>query len=217
MSSNKYGYVADTGPEQSFQNNTGVFDPADINNLIADNKWTQYGQLELIETQVADGSSLNIDFTSIQESTYNVHLLLLQGIFFAGTNKLPRMRLSNDGGTTFEASTNYKEAYQSMVGSTFAEVKSTGQGYFNLMSNVGNEATEVGNSYTYLYNLGDSNKYSFSTYHSSGMNSGGTLFSSTFGSGVYTVAETIDAIRIFEATTTFNITGTASLYGIRYS
>ena len=175
------------------------------------------GKLELIETQTADGSSLNIDFTSIQESTYNVHFLILQGIFFAGTNKLPRMRLSNDGGTTFEAGTNYQEAYQSMVGATFSEVKSTGQGFFNLMSNVGNEATEVGNSYTYLYNLGNSSKYSFCTYHSSGMNSGGTYFSSTFGSGVYTVTETINAIRIFEATTTFNITGTASLYGIAES
>ena len=175
------------------------------------------GKLELIETQTADGSSLNIDFTSIQENTYNVHFLTLQGIFFAGTNKLPRMRLSNDSGTSFEAGTNYKEAYQSMVASTFSEVKSTGQGFFNLMNNVGNEATEVGNSYTYLYNLGDSTKYSFCTYHSTSQTSGGTYYASTFGSGVYTQSETVNAIRIFEATTSFNITGTASLYGIAES
>ena len=48
MSSNKYGYIADTGPEQAFRSNTGVFDPADINELIAENKWTNFGQLELI-------------------------------------------------------------------------------------------------------------------------------------------------------------------------
>ena len=35
----KYGYKG-AEPTQSFGNNTGVFDPNDINNLIADNKWT---------------------------------------------------------------------------------------------------------------------------------------------------------------------------------
>ena len=212
--SNEFGYIPES-PEQSFGNNKGIFTPTDIYDLTRADKYTNYGQLELIQTQTASGSGLNIDFTNILETTYNVHLLILSGIFFAGTNKLPRMRLSNDSGTTFEAGTNYQEAYQSMVASTFTEVKSTGQGYFNLMNNVGNEATEVGNSYTYLYNLGDSTKYSFCTYHSTSQTSGGTYFASTFGSGVYTQAETVNAIRIFEATASFNITGTASLYGIK--
>ena len=214
--STEYGYIGKE-VEQSFRNNKGIFTPQDIIELDAENKWTNFGQLELIQTQTASGTGLNIDFTNILETTYNVHLLILSGIFFAGTNKLPRMRLSNDSGTTFEAGTNYQEGYQSMVASTFSQVKSTGQGYFNLMNNVGNEATEVGNSYTYLYNLGDSTKYSFCTYHSTSQTSGGTYFASTFGSGVYTQVETVNAIRIFEATASFNITGTASLYGLRFS
>jgi hypothetical protein len=37
----EYGYIPEVA--QSFGDNTGVFDPADINNLVADNKWTQYG------------------------------------------------------------------------------------------------------------------------------------------------------------------------------
>ena len=215
--SNKYGYSGVDIPTQAFKANVGKFEPSEINELVADNLWTSFGQLELIQTQVASGSSLNIDFTNIQENTYNVHFLTLSGIFFAGTNKLPRMRLSNDNGSTFEAGSNYREAYQSIVASTFAETRSNGQGFFNLMNNVGNEVTEVGNSYTYLYNLGDSTKYSLITYHSSGMNSGGTYHTSTFGSGAYTVSETINAIRIFEATASHNITGTASLYGIRFA
>ena len=173
------------------------------------------GSLELIEEQTADGSSLNIDFTSMKENEYNVHLLQLQGIFFAGTNKLPRMRLSNDGGSTFEEGTAYEEAYQSVVASTFSEVNSTGQGYFNLINNVGNEATEVGNSYTYLYNLGNANKYSFINYHSTSQSSGGSHFATTFGGGGYQVAETINAIRIFEATISHNITGNARLFGVK--
>ena len=57
MSSNEYGYIPEVA--QSFGDNTGVFDPADINNLVKDNKWTQYGQLELIETQNCYWSSTN--------------------------------------------------------------------------------------------------------------------------------------------------------------
>ena len=34
MSSNTYGYIADTGPTQAYGSNNGVFDPADINDLI---------------------------------------------------------------------------------------------------------------------------------------------------------------------------------------
>ena len=49
--SNKYGYVGVDIPEQSFGNNKGIFNPAEINELVADNKWTTFGQLELIETQ----------------------------------------------------------------------------------------------------------------------------------------------------------------------
>ena len=80
MSSNKYGYIADTGPEQAFRSNTGVFNPADINELIAENKWTNFGQLELIETQTVSSAAATVDFTSIQESTYNVHLLTWNNI-----------------------------------------------------------------------------------------------------------------------------------------
>ena len=193
------------------------FDPSEINELVQEDKWTTFGQLELIQTQTASGSGLNIDFTNIEETTYNVHLLILSGIFFAGTNKLPRMRLSNDGGSTFESGSSYEEAYQSMVGATFTEVKSTGQGYFNLINNVGDEVTEVGNSYTYLYNLGKANMFTGCSYHSTSMSSGGSNYASTFGSGVYQVAEVNNAIRIFEATASHNITGTASLYGVRFS
>ena len=57
-----YGYKGADVP-QSFGNNKGVFDPADINNLVKDDKWTQYGQLELIETQTFTGVNANIDFT----------------------------------------------------------------------------------------------------------------------------------------------------------
>ena len=48
--SNKYGYTGVDIPTQAFAN-VGKFDPSEINELVANEQWTQYGQLELIETQ----------------------------------------------------------------------------------------------------------------------------------------------------------------------
>ena len=73
--SNKYGYVGVDIPSQNFGSNKGVFDPAEINELVADNKWTQYGQLEHIETQTISSALAN--FTTLNENIYNVHLFTL--------------------------------------------------------------------------------------------------------------------------------------------
>ena len=54
--SNKYGYSGVDIPTQAFQANVGKFDPAEINELVQEDKWTQYGQLELIQTINQDTS-----------------------------------------------------------------------------------------------------------------------------------------------------------------
>jgi len=69
----KYGYKG-AEPTQSFGNNTGVFDPNDINNLIADNKWKpNNSDLVLLST---------MDFENVSSLTvglptgYDTHFLL---------------------------------------------------------------------------------------------------------------------------------------------
>ena len=212
----KYGYKG-AEPTQSFGNNTGVFDSNDINNLIADNKWTTFGQLELIETLTASGTATTLNFTNIKQDIYNVHFLTISDVFFSGTNVLTRLRLSNNGGTSF-ISSGYQYAYQSGNNAgTFNENKSTSDSYINLIQNTGNEATEVTNAYVYFYNLGDSSKYSFLTYHYSGMSSAGTYYQMGFGSGVLPTAETHNAFQLLDGLLTRNINAKCSLYGIRYS
>ena len=49
--SNEFGYIPES-PEQSFGNNKGIFTPTDIYDLTRADKYTSYGQLELIETQI---------------------------------------------------------------------------------------------------------------------------------------------------------------------
>ena len=71
--SSEFGYIPES-PEQSFGNNKGIFTPTDIYDLTRADKYTNYGQLEHIITQTASSDS-SIDFTAIQETTYNVHFL----------------------------------------------------------------------------------------------------------------------------------------------
>ncbi len=76
--SSEFGYIPES-PEQSFGNNKGIFTPTDIYDLTRADKYTNYGQLELIETQTASAVA-TLDFTSIQESIYNVHFLTMNNI-----------------------------------------------------------------------------------------------------------------------------------------
>jgi len=207
----KYGYKG-AEPTQSFGNNTGVFDPNDINNLIADNKWTQFGQLELIETQTVSGVSF-VDFTSIQESTYNVHFMTINNIDVSSDNADMNFRLYESG--VLETASVYQGAYQQQWASGFVnENKSTGRTFLVANASTGNDTNETGQSYHYFYNLGDSSKYSFKTGHYLQLYSDSTMFVG-FGSGVLPQTSTVDGIRLYSNSGTFS--ATASLYGIRYS
>ena len=213
MSSNEYGYVADTGPDQSFGNNPGIFDPADINNLIADNKWTNYGQLELIETQTVSSVSA-VDFTAIQESTYNVHFLTVNNYQSNTDNAILTIDLFENG--VLETS-NYQVAIQGgRANNTFSEYKSTSSinGIANIGSGIDNASASSANGYVYFYNLGDSTKYSFSTFQWSYIYYT-NVYEMNFGSGVLPQTSTVDGFRVIPNAGTFS--ADLSLYGIRYS
>ena len=203
--------------------NSGVFDVNDIRYLMDYQQWATPGELQLIETQTASDVA-TVDFTDIQENIYNVHLLTVNDLQVnsAGTNaRTVVTRLSNDGGSSFiSGSTAYERAYKGMYSNAGAgsDVKSTGISYMNITgAQTSLSARSRANCYIYLYNLGDSTKYSFSTIHSSGwMKQGYGIFH--FGMAHYDVAETINGIRLLEVTGTDNInSGTFSLYGIRFS
>ena len=173
------------------------------------------GKLELIETQTVTSSTATVDFTSL--GNYNVHFLTLSNVFYSNTNVLTRLRLSNNGGTSFITS-GYQYAYQQgNDAGSFSENKSTSDSYINLIPNTGNEATETTNAYVYFYNLGDSSKYSFLTYHTSGMDSTSTNYQMSFGSAVLPIAEVHNSFQIMESLGTRIFYGKFSLYGIRYS
>ena len=207
----KYGYKG-AEPTQSFGNNTGVFDPNDINNLIADNKWSQFGQLELIETQTYSSAVSYIDFTTLGD--YNVHFLTYQDVM-PDTNNIRPLQLQFFELGVLETGTVYKYAQNySYIGGS-GELKNNADTKIDLAYEVGNTTPCSANGYCYMYNLTDSSKYSFITNHTVRGNTT-TFTGAIFGSGVMTQASTVDGFRLKMSSNnyaSFNI----SLYGIRYS
>jgi len=172
------------------------------------------GKLELIETQTVSASS-TVDFTSIKEDIYNVHFLTYNDLQHNNASGLyTELRLSNDGGSTFETS-NYDRAVQYMgINGTFGESRSTSADRFSILAFT--QANNPMTGYVYFYNLGDSSKYSFITHQNAVNLESSTVGWSYFGSQVYHQAETIDAIRVLNSGSSVNFTsGSISLYGIK--
>jgi len=209
--SNEYGYIPEA-PEQSAFNNKGIFKPKDIYNLDQADKWTpQLGQLELIETKT--GSSVSaIDFTNL--GNYNVHFLTINDYQVATDGQSMNMRFSDDGGSTFETA-NYDWAFQvGQADGTFGEYKATTGASMEVNRFGGNASNETMNAYVYLYNLGDSTKYSFTTSQATSTLEYTARYGMQFGSGVYHIASTINAIRLLVPSGVMSVTS-ASLYGIK--
>jgi len=171
------------------------------------------GKLEKIETQTI--SSATADFTTLNESTYNVHLFTFTDIHFDSQSEFG-YRLSNDSGSTYE--TGYQFANQrGIADGSFAERKSTSQNTARLFGDIDSATNSLGNGYMYLYNAGDSAKYTFSTSHFVFVDNTDTP-AMEFGSQVYDHSETIDAVRFGKGTGMSTMTSaTISLYGIAES
>tara|TARA_R100001594_G_scaffold882_4_gene3667 strand:+ start:1459 stop:2061 length:603 start_codon:yes stop_codon:yes gene_type:complete len=189
-------------PNQQLKN-SGVFTVADALNLESIGEWG--GSIELIQTQtISSGSTMN--FTSIKESKYDVHMLQAKNCESSSASTSISVRLSNDGGSSYEAGTSYQIALQyGTTGASFGEVNNTGTSYMQFM---GDNQNQNRGGYMYLYNLGNSAKYSHSTYQQM------TESVMSFGGSAYTTAETINAIQVL-TTNTNAWTGTVELYGVK--
>ena len=188
--------------------NTGLYTPSEILQLTKDGSWG--GSLELIQEQSVSSAVAQVDFTSIQESAYDVHFLLLNNFeTVSGTNIL-NLRFSNDSGSSYESS-NYQYAMQ-RFGTTFTERRSSSASEITYLAT--KDSTNVYQAYIYLYNLGNSSKYSFITNQSPVGLDGSNIFG-YFGGGVYAAAETVNALRIFNSTGANFTQGDAKLYGLK--
>jgi len=211
---NKYGYVGTDVPEQSFQSNSGKFDPAEINELVADNKWTQYGQLELIETKTVTSSSL-ITFDDIKSDIYNVHFMTINNLKTdkSSGNVQLGIRLGESG--TMETGSVYKWAVERFQGGSFSNQYVAGYSRIAIgWYSIDNGTYNCENAYVNFHNLGDAEKYSHINTHSTGYNYEDQQ-AMGFGGGLLPQASFVDMIQISDYNTLDNLSGVISLYGIR--
>ena len=207
----EFGYIPES-PEQSFGNNKGIFTPKDIYDLTRADKWTTVGSLELIETQTASSDS-TINFDTL--GSYNIHFLTYTltgnsvdvGLF---------SRFSNDGGSSFRDSSYHHAQIRGDGEGGFTDVNSTSMWAMQISdgANVASSGHAF-NGYVYYYNLADSTNYSLNTNQSSYTDKNAVTSAMNYGSGAYPVLESHTALNIFPNVGT--ISGTASLYGIRYA
>lgn len=194
-----YGYTGAL-PNQ-IKNNSGVFSVADVTDLTA--KGQAGGSLELIEEQTIASVSA-IDFTSIKESKFDVHILLLNNIT-STANLNAGYQFYESGALRTGSDYDYAQYYGTRLGS-FAGQSSTGETRIvgpNFFS--ANPTSGI----AYFYDLGDSSKFSYCTYQY--WVDGQYLFQ--FGSGVSPLTSLVDGIRVYTSGTA--ISGNARLYGVK--
>ena len=203
----EYGYIPEA-PEQSFGNNKGIFTPKDIYDLTRADKYTNYGQLELIETQTVSGVS-TLDFTDL--GNYNVHFLTINDYQVTVSNTRLGVRFYESG--VLETASVYQWAYQQCLQGSGAEFKATS--HSSIPIHIEQPINFGGGGYNYFYNLTDSTKYSFITNQH--IRTSDAVITE-FGSGVMAQASEVTGFQIGSYdSSNYNFSLTASLYGIRYS
>ena len=204
-----YGYTGSL-PNQ-IKNNSGVFSAADVTDLTA--KGQAGGSLELIAEQTI--SSAFADFTSLQENKYDVLMFQLEKVTPTTNGHNIGFRFSNNGGSSF-ISSGYQYAWQRGYPNTFTEIKRASSDRILANGGIGNGSEDGLNGYIYLYNLGNSSKYSFATWHLNGSYNSVSYFTIfSFGGGVLPTAEIHNAVRFGSDSFNTLAGGSIKLYGVK--
>ena len=207
-------YIPKDAVTQAFRSNKGVLTPNQIIELDNENKFTKYGQLELIQTQTVTGTPSTLSFDSIQESTYNVHFVTWNDYAPETDNRHLTVQFKT-GGTADGDSGAYGHAMARVNASTVTALVQGSDTRIYLVYSCSATANERAHGYFYIYNAGDSTKYTFVTGQTTLINKDSNM-STNFYSGTYDRANIVDGLQF--QTSGGNLEhGTFSLYGIRFS
>lgn len=145
--SKEYGYITGKEIEQAFRSNKGIFTPQDIIELDQENKWTNFGQLELIETVNASSVS-SFDFSDLKD--FNVHLITVSNGTNSNASKGLAFRLYESG--TLESGSVYDTARQFVqTDGNGTENRSTSNSAIRFSSNTDVSSISASNINGYLY------------------------------------------------------------------
>ena len=167
------------------------------------------GNLDLIQTQTFS-SQTNVDFTSIKETTYDTHFFTCNNITLdSGTSSIA-IRFYESG--VLESASVYAYAYQNRdsSGAATSTVASAGGNTRIFVTGSIGTGDNVAGSYGYIYNAGNSNKYTDMNMFSSFIK---TYVSTRYGGGALPQSSTVDGIRFFD-TGGNGFSGSIILYGV---
>ena len=204
-----FGYIGDISTKIKQQvKNEGILSVTELLELEKDGFLG--GSLELIVQQSHSSDVGIVDFTSIKEDVYDVHLLQFFDLATDGTSSNIRLQLYENG--VLETASVYQRARQfGDTSGTFTEDNTTSTDAMTISNYKGSVRT--GNGYIYLYNLGNSSKYSFATFQTLG---GHTTDQINFGGTVLPQASKVDGIRILGGAGTTNMTDyNLKLFGLK--
>jgi hypothetical protein len=171
------------------------------------------GSLVLLEQHTAS-SSATLDFTAFISSTYDDYLFQLVNVLPATDSVNLRVRMSTDGGSTYDSGNNYFISYFSWnsAGSAFGATGTPGSPTSSLQT-----AMVSGNTAGYgfvgsfqLFDPGGSNNKSVQ-YHVSSQQSG--IYQVDIGGGAYVNATAVNATRFLMSSGNI-ASGTIRVYGI---
>ena len=199
-----FGYIGQNQTKQKVKN-SGVLSSFEISHL--EKQGHAGGSLELIEEQTYSSAVSFVDFTSIQENKYDVHYVTIENT--VGSNAQVQLQFYESG--VLETASVYEYALQfCATNGTFLELKSTGAGHIQ----IGNSSSNEQNAYIYLYNLGNSSKYSHTTLQYMDNDSDDSRAVAMFGGGVLPQASTVDGIRLKMSSGNYS-SFTIKLYGVK--
>ena len=198
-----YGYLGQNTPNQTV-NNSGVFSITDSADL--ESQGALGGSLELIAEQTVSGVA-SLLMTTIKENVYDTHLLEVIGYNPVSSDRLGMQFF--ESGTRESASVYQYAYYYGYYSGAYGENKSTGNNHIKICPDEATASTDTSSAYCYIYNAGNSSKYTFTTQQLVG-----TDFI-RYGGGVLPQASTVDGIYLFGDANGSNFSLTAKLYGVK--
>ena len=176
--------------------NTGLYTPSEILQLTKDGSWG--GSLQLIDTISFSSGVSTVSATNLQEEKYDVHLVHFKNFEITpsgGGTCQTHFQLAENG--TFTTS-GYQRAVQggNGGGTTFQANSTSDSRIFNAYS-TGNGHNINFSLYMYIYNAGDSSKYTFITTQLTKWES--NEYQYQFGGGVLPTASKVTGVRAIES------------------
>ena len=206
-------YIPKDAVTQAFKSNKGVLTPNQIIELDNENKFTKFGQLELIETQTFTSTVSVINFNNIKQDTYDLHFMTFNNMKTAGDNQ-ETINLRFMVGGVVQTSSDYQRAMQRVsTESVLFNTSRTTDSKVAFVFGTGTATGESTSGYAYLHNLGNSTKFSFVTGQVTSLTSE-AKYAGAFGSAVYDVVNEVNGIQVLKNSGDYS-DFTVSLYGIR--